>query len=293
MAMRGWFKKTWKAGSVAKSVKLFTAPFIFVAGAVLSHFIDVGLGDLDAAWIVVGALALSLMALTIVLVSWFAAHEQMAGEQRKHEKRVFDEIKGLAERLDVSAKLIPEHDGETYTATTELIRKASKSLVFVDIWVATDPAKPYLQQGTRQAEARSEYYEAIVTWLGQHLANNADGPCYRRIIQLDRDVTADTLESDATTFEHVRACAALEHQNPGAAVIQRADKQFWSNVVIIDDRYVVHTLLVTKEGRPHRHAAMLYDDPQEKIVPSYKKLVERLKPSSLELDAMLLEHPAA
>src|SRR4051794_36325639 len=157
-------KKRWKDGKLPRSVELLIAPFIFVAGAVLSHFIDVGLGDVDAAWIIVGSLALSLIAVTIVLVGRFTANDLAARAQRDHDERVFAEIKHLADRLDVSAQLIPEIKGETYTATTKLIRKASKSLVFVDIWVPAGPSKPYQQGGSPQAVARDKYYDAIVTW---------------------------------------------------------------------------------------------------------------------------------
>jgi hypothetical protein len=284
------FEQAWRDGRLAKRLEILTAPLIFVAGAVLSTFIDGGLKDADASWVVVAWLGGAMILVAIILVSRFHSQELAAGEYRKQAAGVHDEIEKLAQRLEVTVELIPEESGETYDATTKLIKSAKKSLLFVDIWV---PTRSYQEPGSTKNEARDAYYAAIVAWLKNRLESGLGGPCYRRIIQLDPDATVETLASDPTTRKHLSDCFRLTSEQPGAAgaaEIQRAKKRFWSNIAIIDRRYVVHTLLVVKDGRPARHAAMIYHDPQGKIVPRYEQLVARLEASAIEnLDALLLE----
>jgi len=278
----------WTDGKFAKRLKFLTAPLIFLAGVTLQVFLDDGLKAQDGNWVIVAWLGGAMLLLAIVLVSRFHLQELTALDDRKRAEKVFDEIEMLKQRLEVTAVLVPEESGETYHATTKLIESARESLLFVDIWVPMGGS--YQEPGSDRDKARDAYYAAIVDWLQKQLRSGPAGPCYRRIIQLDSDATVDTLASDPTTRKHLSDCVQLTSQRPGTAEIQRARKRFWSNIVIIDRKHVVHTLLVVKDGRPARHAAMIYDDPQGKIVPQYEKLINLLEASAIEnLDALLPE----
>jgi hypothetical protein len=276
---RARFKRTWEDGNLSIWVRRSTAPFFFLAGAVLSHFLGGGLEQLPAEWVVVAVLALAIVVMAITIVSRFGSQDLLVRQQRAHAVQVFTRIKELSDRLPVTASLIQERDGKTYTETSALIRKAQRSLVFVDIWEKTDSAhpNPYHARDSPEYKARAAYYAAIVTRLDAGIDIS-----YKRIIQLDPNDGLEDLASDEITFGHIGECARIMQRSSGVAELLRADKSFWSNIAIIDGRHVVHTLLVVKDGRPRRHAAIVYDDPAGTIVNMYNQLVAALAPRPLE-----------
>lgn len=278
---RNAVRAAWKDRTPAARLNIVAAPFLLVTGAVLQKAIDIGLKGLDIRWTIVGLLALAMVLVAVVAIAVFDSQEQAVRDKAEEANAVFDKIDGLARRLGVTAEIVPEDEnGATYVRSTELIKDASESLLFVDIWAPPD-GRPYQEPGSRRDAARRAYYETIVEWLEGRLKKYG-GPCYRRIIQLDDSATEETLRSNATTWQHISDCIKLGNGRPGTTAIQRARKRFWSNIAIIDDRHVVHTLLLVRDdGAPERHAAIIYRDLPEEIVRMYREVVERLEPSPM------------
>lgn len=295
--------------------------FLFLAGAVGQHFLQVGLGKLSRSvyanvWILILLLTVAVVALTItaavllsglkVIIDRFKKDHKDATDTAKtnqetilnavsdHHAVILQEFESLASRFMLEAEFIAGAE-RAYERTKQLVEKANKSLVFLDWWVTGTT-------NTSADRARVEYYQAITKRLEEYINDHSDGShngdlFHERIIQIPEGEDPTCLAKDTVFADYLRKCGELQRGNESITSVSKATPLIQTHLVIIDDTHIVQTLLTSneEEGSLQRYGVIVYHDNQRKeLVNRYKTIIKRLKKRERldDLDKILTEPPS-
>jgi predicted PurR-regulated permease PerM len=106
--------------------------------------------------------ALALIVLAIVNSVFFQ-------EAQESQQKISQQLERLSRQFGLKVEFVEDTEqdpGLSYERTTELIRNAQNSLVFVDYWIQTTD---YLLQNTGSSyDRRQAYYTAIIEQIRRH-----------------------------------------------------------------------------------------------------------------------------
>jgi hypothetical protein len=244
----------------------------FVAGAVLQlvfqRYTDDNLTDTDQ---VVFALVAAETAVLVLIGTFILADNRNRSAADNALVAKFNDLANrFAMNVDFCADTEGVESGLTYVRTTGLIEQCTKSLVFVDYWIATGN---YLSGHSAARDHRDKYYEAILEKIDEWNRRPAQTvPFHRRIVQMPElaiDGTKFTLTRDPRFHSYLKACLEMQQRDAPASTVKVAPPLVHAHFAIIDGRHVVFPILTSSpdgSGGLRRHGALVFDDVEGKYV---------------------------
>lgn len=170
-------------------------------------------------------------------------------------------IEQLSNFLGLTVRFVDETKGESYQESIELIKRAQKSLTFVDFWVQTDE---YLED--HPPAERQIYYDAILEQIEKHRVDRV-GMFHKRIIQLPelaKSPPKEDIVAGSVFREFALRCLAIQDESPHATSFKVAPPSIQASFVIIDDEYMIWLILSyhPTRGNLARRGIIIFRDPR-------------------------------
>lgn len=186
--------------------------------------------------------------------------------------------------------------GASYRRAAELIRNASDSITFVDLfevvenYQAADPAS-----GDETRPAREDYYRAIREATLAHTGSQS--PFHRRVIQVPELVGREPIpfSTDPLFRDYLVFATAHQALHPVSCRIRMAPALIQMHFIIIDRRYLIIPILSYQRERRRlrRHGALFFEDRTGALYSCMRSLYQVIESRSRPLTDDDLDSPVS
>lgn len=268
----------------------------FVLGVLAQQLLQDYLASRDA--VELGLLIVALCVAATVILIGLQTRAHARGIQGVHDAISIqsDQTAQALARLAVRSGLAVEYVddagvGSSYTRAAEVIRNASESLTFVDLW---EPFEGYQSEETTSdaddtRPAREDYYAAIEQALERH--KNGDRPFHRRVIQVPLELVGERIpfEVDPPFEEYLCRISQMQESYPLACRLRVAPALIRTHFIIVDQRVIIMPILshdvATQEQR--RYGALFFEDTSSSLYGALRHMYQVIDARSVPLQVPL------